>query len=105
MTTKNPTTPLNNQNNANATTEQPSYISQALNSDYVSYIWKVGLAVIIFFLLFIVAKWAAGLASKKFYEHTNLKDTKKEESVGKLVHDIVFYILLIITVFVSFEIV
>lgn len=106
MTTKNPVNSLNNQKTAaNASTEQPSYFSQAINSDYVSYIRKVGLAVIIFFLLFIAAKWAAGLASKKFYEHTNLKDTKKEESVGKLVHDIVFYILLIITVFVSFEIV
>ena len=104
MSANNNTKSLNNQNTTTST-QEPSYLSQALNSDYVSYIWKVGLAVIIFFFLFVVAKRAAAKASKKFYEHTNLKDSKKEESVGQLVHDIVFYILLIITIFISFEIV
>ncbi|MBP7007967.1 hypothetical protein KBB05_04600 [Patescibacteria group bacterium] len=47
----------------------------------------------------------ANIASKKFYQHANISDLNKQESTGQLIYDVVFYILLIITVFISFEIV
>ncbi|MFA7285004.1 MAG: mechanosensitive ion channel family protein [Candidatus Absconditabacterales bacterium] len=85
--------------------QSPSYLDQVLQSDYFNYIRKVGLAVIAFFVLFMLAKRIAGVASKKFYENANITDLNKQESMGQLVYDVVFYILLIIAIFVAFEIV
>lgn len=99
---------LNNaskQQTTTATQEAPSYIDQLLESDYFSYIWKVGLAVIVFFVLFMATKWIAGLASRKFFEHASITDLNKQESTGQLVYDVVFYVLLIVAVFIAFEIV
>lgn len=90
---------------ATATTAKPNIVDQILNSEYIGYVGKVGLAILVFFLLFMVARRIAGMASRKFYEHSAIKDVNKQESMGQLVYDIVFYILLIITIFISFEIV
>jgi small-conductance mechanosensitive channel len=99
--------PLNTSKGSQATasTQQPNYLDQVLNSEYVGYVWKVGLAVVVFFVLFMVAKRIAGIASRKFYEHASVTDLNKQESTGQLIYDVVFYILLIITIFISFEIV
>ncbi|HMY80829.1 MAG TPA: mechanosensitive ion channel family protein [Candidatus Absconditabacterales bacterium] len=84
---------------------EPSLLYQIINADYVSYIWKVGLAIVAFFVLYLISKWIANRASKKFYQHANSSDLNKQETVGQLIYDVVFYILLIIAVFVAFQIV
>lgn len=89
----------------NASVAQPSQIQEILQSDYFAYIRKVGFAVIAFFVLYMLSKRIASIASRKFYEHANTSDLNKQESVGQLVYDIVFYILLIIAIFIAFEIV
>lgn len=91
--------------NSATSTETPSQIDQILQSDYFSYVWKVGLAVIVFFVLYMLAKRIASIASRKFYEHANITEANKQESMGQLIYDVVFYILLIITIFIAFEIV
>lgn len=90
---------------ASSTTETTSQIDQILQSDYFSYVWKVGLAVVVFFILYMLAKWIASIASRKFYEHANITEANKQESMGQLIYDVVFYILLIVTIFIAFEIV
>lgn len=93
-------------NKAAAVTEwAPSYIQQIVTSDYFQYVRKVWLAVIAFFILYMVARQIANAASKKFYENANITDANKQESTGQLVYDIVFYILLIIAIFIAFEII
>ena len=93
-------------NKANTVAEQtPGFLQQITQSDYFSYVWKVGLAVIAFFVLYMIAKRIASLASKKFYENANITDLNKQESTWQLVYDIVFYVLLIIAIFIAFEIV
>lgn len=87
------------------TTETPSQLETILQSDYFSYVRKVGFAVIVFFVLYMLSRWIANIASKKFYEHANTSDLNKQESVGQLIYDVVFYILLIITIFIAFEII
>lgn len=88
-----------------ATVESPSQLETILQSDYFSYVRKVGFAVIVFFVLYMLSRWIANIASKKFYEHANTSDLNKQESVGQLIYDVVFYILLIITIFIAFEII
>lgn len=93
-------------NKAAAVTEQaPSFFKQILQSDYFQYVRKVGLAVIVFFILYMIAKQIANVASRKFYENANITDANKQESTGQLVNDIVFYVLLIIAIFIAFEII
>ena len=68
-------------NKANTVAEQtPGFLQQITQSDYFSYVWKVGLAVIAFFVLYMIAKRIASLASKKFYENANITDLNKQES-------------------------
>jgi len=68
-------------NGANTSTAQPSAIQKVIQSDYFSYVWKVGLAVIVFFVLYMLAKRIANIASKKFYEHANITEANKQESM------------------------
>ncbi len=84
---------------------QNKLLDHILESDYIWYVRKVWLAVVVFFVLFMLSRILANIASKKFYQHANISDLNKQESTGQLIYDVVFYILLIITVFISFEIV
>lgn len=97
------------QNTSNQGSEQATsagnWFQDIVTSDYFQYVGKVWIAVVVFMILFFLTRYLAGLASKKFYESSTLKDLNKTESLGQLVYDMVFYILLIINVFVAFQIV
>lgn len=82
-----------------------SWFQNMINSDYFRYIGKVWIAIVVFMILFFLTRYLASLASKKFYESSNIKDLNKTESLGQLIYDIVFYVLLIIDVFIAFQIV
>jgi len=64
-----------------STTDNPTLFNKIIQSDYFSYIRKVGLAVLVFFVLYMLAKRIASIASKKFYEHATITDTNKQESM------------------------
>ena len=81
-----------------------SLFQQLLRSDYLWYITKIWLAIVVFLVLVMISKFIASIVSKKFLEHSVENDDKTLSQVSGLVYDITFYVLLIISLFVGFQI-
>lgn len=83
---------------------QPTLIEKLMDSVIFTYIMKIAGAIIVIIFLLMISKIIAKIISKRIVQNMNTGN-KNTDKVGKLVHDIVFYILVIFSFFVGFEIV
>jgi len=79
-------------------------IQAVMDSAIVTYLIKIVGAIIVIFILLMVSKVLAKIISKKIVK-TTTEGNKHADKIEKLVHDIVFYVLVIFSFFVGFEIV
>ncbi len=90
--------------NTQATATEPSALQNFMNSAVVSYGLKIlgAIAVIIFLLM--MSKLIAGIVRRNILRNAD-PNNKQAEKIAKLMHDIAFYILVIFSFFIGFEIV
>lgn len=79
-------------------------IQGIMDSVIVTYLIKIIWAVIVIFILLMASKVFAKIISKRIVKSTT-EGNKHADKIEKLVHDIVFYVLVIFSFFVWFEIV
>ncbi|MEI6426549.1 MAG: mechanosensitive ion channel family protein [Candidatus Absconditabacteria bacterium] len=79
-------------------------IQSLMDSVIVTYLIKIVGAIIVIFILLMVSKVFAKIISKKIVQNTT-EGNKHVDKIEKLIHDIVFYVLVIFSFFVGFEIV
>ncbi len=82
----------------------PSALQTFLNSAFVTYSLKIIGAVIAIVVLLMISKVIANIIQRKILKWAAPED-KHIDKVGKLIHDITFYILVIFSFFVGFEMV
>ena len=86
------------------TTVEPSALQTFFNSAFVTYSLKIIGAVIAIIVLVMISKVIANVIQRKILKWATVED-KHIDKVGKLIHDISFYILVIFSFFVGFEMV
>lgn len=83
---------------------ETSAIENLMNSVVVEYILKIFWAIIVIIFLLMVSKIIANIISKRIMQNST-EGNKHIDKIWKLIHDIVFYILVIFSFFIWFEIV
>lgn len=83
---------------------ETSAIENLMNSVVVEYILKIFWAIIVIIFLLMVSKIIANIISKRIIQNST-EGNKHIDKIWKLIHDIVFYILVIFSFFIWFEIV
>lgn len=83
---------------------EPSALQTFFNSAFVTYSLKIIGAVIAIIVLIMISKLIAGIIQRKILKWATAED-KHIDKVGKLIHDIAFYILVIFSFFIGFEMV
>ena len=78
--------------------------STLMNNVVISYIFKIIWAIIVILILLLISNIVAKIISKRITKNTT-EGNKHADKIEKLVHDIIFYILMIFSFFVGFEIV
>lgn len=91
-------------NNINAPVEEVSILTTLANSQVVMTILKILWWVAVILVFLIIAKIIAGIIRRNIIKHGNLEDKKNNEKIGKLVGNISFYVLMIFSFFIWFEI-
>ncbi len=81
-----------------------SGINTLMDNVIVIYILKILWAIIVIIFLLMISKIIAKIISKKLVQ-SSTEGNKHIDKIWKLIHDIVFYILVIFSFFVGFEIV
>ena len=95
---------MNTQAAADATQNVQSVQSTLMDNVVVSYGMKIIGAIVVIVVLLLISKIIAGIVRKNIVKNMT-HDQKHADKVGKLVHDVVFYILVIFSFFIGFEIV
>lgn len=93
-----------NQTLNKATEVAPSAIDMLMDNIVVIYILKIIGAVLVILLLLMISKIVANIVSKRIVQNST-EGNKHIDKIWKLIHDIVFYILVIFSFFIGFEIV
>ncbi len=83
---------------------EPSAISTLMDNVVVIYIFKILWAILVIIFLLMVSKIVANIISKRIVQN-GTEGNKHMDKIWKLIHDIVFYILVIFSFFIGFEIV
>lgn len=83
---------------------EPSAIQTFLNSAFVTFSIKIIGAVVAIIVLLMISKIIANIVQRKILKWATAED-KHIDKVGKLIHDITFYILVIFSFFIGFEMV
>ncbi|AHB41541.1 hypothetical protein P148_SR1C00001G0751 [candidate division SR1 bacterium RAAC1_SR1_1] len=89
---------------AKATEADPSAINMLMDNVVVIYVFKIIGAILVILFLLMISKIVANIVSKKIVQNST-EGNKHIDKIGKLIHDIVFYILVIFSFFIGFEIV
>ena len=79
-------------------------IQTLMDSVIVTYLIKIIGAIVVIFILLMISKVFARIISKRIVKSTT-EGNKHADKIEKLIHDVVFYVLVIFSVFVWFEIV
>lgn len=97
--------PTMNQGIATKATEvEPSTINTIMDNVVVIYILKIIGAILVILFLLMISKIVANIVSKRIVQN-GTEGNKHMDKIWKLIHDIVFYILVIFSFFIGFEIV
>ena len=83
---------------------EPTAIQNFMNSTVVSYGLKIVGAIAVILLLLLISKFIAGIVRRNILKSSD-KNNKNADKIAKLMHDIVFYILVIFSFFIGFEMV
>ena len=75
-----------------------------LNNPFVMFIWKLVLAFVVFVVLIILSKIIASAIKKKVIKNSMIWDEEYVDKIANLIWDVIFYILLIFDIIISFEI-
>lgn len=78
--------------------------SSLMDNAIVAYGFKILGAILVIVVLLLISKIIAGMVKKNIVKNM-VQDKKHADKVGNLVHDVVFYILVIFSFFIWFEIV
>ncbi|MDD3262889.1 MAG: mechanosensitive ion channel [Candidatus Absconditabacteria bacterium] len=81
-----------------------SAIDMLMDNVVVTYIIKIFGAILVIIFLLMISKIVANIVSKRIVQ-SSTEGNKHIDKIGKLIHDIVFYILVIFSFFIGFEIV
>lgn len=81
-----------------------SAISKILDSSIVSYGLKILWAIAVIIFLLIISKFIAGIVRRNILKSSD-ENNKHAEKIAKLMHDITFYVLVIFSFFIGFEMV
>jgi len=87
-----------------ATTTEPTVLQNFLNSAIVSYGLKIIWAIAVILLLLLISKFIAGIVRRNIIKSADANN-KHSEKIAKLMHDITFYVLVIFSFFIGFEMV
>lgn len=82
----------------------PSAIDMLMDNVVVTYIIKIFGAILVIIFLLMISKIVANIVSKRLVQNST-EGNKHMDKIWKLIHDIVFYILVIFSFFIGFEIV
>lgn len=82
----------------------PSIIDTLMNNMVFSYVIKIIWAILVIIFLLMLSKIIAKIISKRIVQNST-EWNKHMDKIWKLIHDIVFYILVIFSFFIWFEIV
>ncbi|MCX6825329.1 MAG: mechanosensitive ion channel [candidate division SR1 bacterium] len=82
----------------------PTAIQNFMNSAIVSYGLKILGAIVVILFLLLISKFIAGVVRRNIIRNGDPAN-KHMDKIGKLIHDITFYILVIFSFFVGFEMV
>lgn len=74
-----------------------------MDNPIVAYIFKILGAILVILVLLLVSKILASVISKKIVKNTT-DDKENNEKIEKMIKDIIFYILVIFSFFIGFEI-
>lgn len=83
---------------------EASAISKFLDSSIVSYGLKILWAIAVIIFLLIISKFIAGIVRRNILKSSD-ENNKHAEKIAKLMHDITFYVLVIFSFFIGFEMV
>ncbi len=83
---------------------QPTAIQTFMNSAIVSYGLKIIGAIAVILLLLLISKFIAGVVRRNIVKNAD-PSNKHIDKIWKLIHDITFYILVIFSFFIGFEMV
>lgn len=78
--------------------------SNIMDNPIVQYALKIGWAIIVIILLLVISKIIANIVKKRVIRNST-PNNPNTEKIAKLVHDVVFYLLVIFSFFIGFEIV
>jgi small conductance mechanosensitive channel len=80
------------------------WVEQFMNNPFVIFVGKLFLAIVVVSILTIISKIIAWTVRKKIIKNSILDDEEYIDKIGTLVWDIVFYTLLLFSIFIWFEI-
>lgn len=88
----------------NTQTTEPTVLQNFMNSAVVSYGLKIIGAIAVILLLLLISKFIAGIVRRNIIRSSDANN-KHAEKIAKLMHDITFYVLVIFSFFIGFEMV
>jgi len=88
----------------NTQTVEPTLIEKLMDSTIVSYGFKIVWAILVILFLLMISKFIAGMVRRNIVKNAD-PENKQIEKIAKLMHDITFYILIIFSFFIGFEMV
>jgi len=88
----------------NTQTPEPSALQNFLDSAIVTYGLKIVGAIAVILLLLLISKFVAGMVRRNIVKNADEKN-KQAEKIAKLMGDITFYVLVIFSFFIGFEMV
>lgn len=88
----------------NTQTVEPTLIEKLMDSTIVSYGFKIIWAILVILFLLMISKFIAGIVRRNIIKNAD-PENKQIEKIAKLMHDITFYILIIFSFFIGFEMV
>lgn len=83
---------------------EPTALQNFMNSTIVSYGLKIIGAIAVILILLLISKIIAGIVKRNIIKSADVNN-KHAEKIAKLMHDITFYILVIFSFFIGFEMV
>ena len=82
-----------------------SALDGIFDNAFFNYVFWVFFAIVIFIVMVIVARILSNYIGSKFVSHTTISDPKYQDKVNQLVSDSLFYIGIIFSAFIAFQIV
>lgn len=80
-------------------------VNSVFDNVFFSYVFWVFLAIVIFILMVMAFRFLSTYLGNQFVAHSNISDVKYQDRVNQLVSDSIFYVGIIFSAFICFQIV